>query len=72
MPIFENKFYPNAKYNYLGGDQKRIAKGANEYLQWIKEHPPRLLGWLLGGVDKERMIKIKEEIERRINSPEIL
>ena len=67
MPAFENKNYENAKYDYLGGDQRRIAIAANKYMKWVKENPEyfRVIGWLLGGIDVERMVKIKEEIERR-------
>lgn len=64
MPAFENMDYKDAKYDYLGGDQKKIAQKFNKYSAWIKKHPPNVTGWLRGNIDRERMIKLKDKIEK--------
>lgn len=54
------------KYNYLGGDQKRIAVKATKLTIKIRARAMKnLRGWLLGGIDVERMLRIKQEIEGR-------
>ena len=63
MPAFENRIHKDPKYNYLGGDQKKIAIAVNAYITRIKEHPPHVTGWLKGKIDLPRMLKLKKEIE---------
>ena len=42
---------------------KEILVKCKKYEAWFKKHPPRLLGHLKGGINLERMLKLKEEIE---------
>lgn len=40
-----------------------LARRCDKLIAEIRANPPGLTGWLNGGIDRERMLKIKEEIE---------
>lgn len=43
-----------------------MARKCDKLIAEIRANPPGLKGWLNGGIDRERMLKLKEEIEGRI------
>jgi hypothetical protein len=51
--------------NYWIRWEKEMGKEVAKYIISLRKSPPRLLGHLKGGVDTERMMRIKEEIEAR-------
>lgn len=50
---------------------KEIDQKISDYLSWFKNNPPHVLGHLRGGIDKERMEALKQEIENRPQKPTI-
>lgn len=54
------------KYNYLGGIQKQIALRCEALIKEVNDRNPGVTGWLLGGIDVERMERVKKEIEEEI------
>lgn len=42
---------------------KEIGRKCDKFEKYIKKNPPNVLGHLLGGIDADRMTKLKEEIE---------
>ena len=51
------------KYEMWSEEDADILRKCDEYLYWFSQHPPRLTGWLKGGIDLERMLRLKAEIE---------
>lgn len=40
-----------------------IARRCDRIIAEIQANPPGLTGWLNGGIDRERMLKLKAELE---------
>ncbi len=58
-------------YSAWPPDEREICRKCDAYIAEMREHPPRVLGWLSRGIDKDRMLKVKREIERRENGRRI-
>uniref|UniRef100_A0A6M3L0D6 Uncharacterized protein n=2 Tax=viral metagenome TaxID=1070528 RepID=A0A6M3L0D6_9ZZZZ len=50
---------------------KELNQKLESYTKYIKENPPGVLGDLKNGIDKERMLKLKREIESKGWLPDI-
>jgi len=40
-----------------------LARKCDDLIAEIRANPPGLIGWLNGGIDRERMLKLKEQLE---------
>ena len=52
-------------YWYLRKEEREIMMACDKILAELEGKPLRVTGWLKGGIDVERMLKLKEEIEER-------
>ncbi len=44
---------------------KELNDKLNQYVEWINNNPPHVLGCLSKKIDYERMLKLKKEIETK-------
>jgi hypothetical protein len=44
-------------------EELEIHRKCDAYIKKFQANPPGVKGWLKGGVDKARMLKLKEQIE---------
>ena len=60
---FKDAIDPENSYKYLGRQEREIILRCNRVIREVKAKRPGLRGWLAGGVQTERMLEVKRQIE---------
>lgn len=71
MAINLNRFHdaidPDNSYRWMGRYKMEIVLRCNRVIREVRAKNPGLRGWLAGGVNSEKMLEIKRQIEERMN-----
>lgn len=53
------------RYSMWPEDEREILQACDRFIAYMRDHPPRVTGWLSKKKDLKRMLKVKREIEER-------
>ncbi len=51
------------RYSMWPEDEREICRSCDKIIQELQGKPIHMLGWLRGGVDTERMVRLKAQYE---------
>ena len=60
---FKDAIAPENSYRYLGRQEREIIFRCNQVIREVKAKAPGLRGWLSRGVNAEKMLEVKRQIE---------